>query len=159
MTLPAWTRDRRGTTAAYLGVVLVYAVLARWLTSDDAWSVALLRPPFQPPDWVFGAAWSLNFLALGVAGVALARADAVRARRPLMILVVSAAFSLSWAALFHGPHALWWASAAITVAALLTWALVIEAARVVAWAGALLTPYALWLTFAVSLSFWYADHL
>lgn len=146
--------------AAFLVVVAGYGVLARILVdADSPWATRQPTPPWQPPDWAFGVAWPLNFLALAVVGVVLARADPRRSWPVLGVLAVSAACSLGWAALFHGPHAMWPSAAAIAAAALLTWALVIMAARTVVWAGLALTPYALWMTLSVSLAFWYADNL
>jgi tryptophan-rich sensory protein len=141
-------------------VVLVYAALAGILVrSDSTWLQGRPTPPWQPPDVVFGVAWPLNFLALAVVGVALSRADARRTWPVLGVFAGSVACALAWAALFHGPHALWPAAFAIAAASLLTWAMLLMAGRIRWWAGAALVPYALWLTLAVSLAFWYADNL
>ena len=161
---PAATASRRDSPvvagAAFLAVVVVYGVLARVLVdSDSDWAARQPTPPWQPPDWAFGVAWPLNFLALAVVGVVLARADARRSWPVLGVLVVSVGCSLAWAALFHGPHTLWAAAVAIAGASILTWAVLLMAARIVWWTGLALTPYALWLTLAVSLAFWYADNL
>ena len=146
--------------AGFLAVVAAYGALARVLVdSGSAWAAAQPVPPWQPPDWVFGVAWPLNFLALAVVGVVVSRADARRSWPVLGVLALSAVCSLAWAALFHGPHALWPAAVAIAAASLLTWAVLLMAARIVWWTGLVLVPYALWLTLAVSLAFWYADNL
>jgi len=160
-TAPSLNRDSPVLAGAgFLVVVGVYGALARALVdSDSAWAAQQPTPPWQPPDWVFGVAWPLNFLVLAVVGVVLARADARRSWPVLGVLALSVACSLAWAALFHGPHALWPAALAIAAASLLTWAVLLMAARIVWWTGLALTPYALWLTLAVSLAFWYADNL
>lgn len=146
--------------AGFLVLVAVYGVLARILVdADSAWAVVQPTPPWQPPDWTFGVAWSLNYLALAVVGVVLARADARRSWPVLGVLALSATCALAWAALFHGPHALWWAALALTVATLLTWGVLLMAARIVWWTGLALAPYALWLTLSLSLAVWYADNL
>lgn len=148
------------TGVAFVGVVGVYGVLARVLVDfDSAWAARQPRPPWQPPDWVFGVAWPLSFLVLAVVGVVLARTDARRSWPVVGVLALSAACSLAWAALFPGPHALWPAAVALAVASLLTWGMLLMASRIVWWTGLALTPYALWLTLAVSLAFWYADNL
>ena len=145
---------------AFVAVVVVYAVLSQvWVSSDAGWYDALPRPPWQPPDWVFGTIWPLNFLALVVAGVVLAQADASRTLPVLAVLVVSVAFALAWAYLFYVPHALWASAVSLAVAAALTWVLLVLAARVVGWTGVLLTPYAVWLSIATSLAFWYAANV
>ncbi len=159
--VPALRRDSSVTVGAgFLAVVAAYGALARVLVdSGSAWAAAQPVPPWQPPDWVFGVAWPLNFLALAVVGVVVSRADARRSWPVLGVLALSAVCSLAWAALFHGPHALWPAAVAIAAASLLTWAVLLMAARIVWWTGLVLVPYALWLTLAVSLAFWYADNL
>ncbi|MFP5253828.1 MAG: tryptophan-rich sensory protein [Actinomycetes bacterium] len=155
-------RRRSSVVAAvgFVAVVVVYAVLARVLVdADSAWASIQPTPPWQPPDWVFGVAWPLNFLVLAVVGVVLARADARRAWPVLGVLALSVVCSLGWAALFHGPHALWPAAVALAMSSLLTWVVLLMASRVVWWTGLALAPYALWLTLSVSLAFWYADNL
>ena len=59
---------------AFVAVVVVYAGLSTvWVSSDPGWYARLSKPSFQPPDLVFGLIWPLNFLALGLFGVLLAR--------------------------------------------------------------------------------------
>lgn len=158
---PASRRDGPALAgAAFLVVVAVYGVGARLLVdSGSAWAERQPTPPWQPPDWVFGVAWPPNFLALAMVGVVLARADARRSWPVLGVFAASVLCSLAWAALFHGPHALWPAAVALAVASLLTWGMLLMASRILWWTGFALTPYALWLTLAVSLAFWYADNL
>lgn len=143
--------------AAVLGVVAVYAVLSgRWVSTDAGWYADLPKPPWQPPPWVFGVAWPLNFLALVVSGVAIASTrpagDAVRF---LVVLAVSVVAALAWAHEFYVPHELGRAAVALAVAAVLTWVLVLVAGGALAWAGWVLVPYALWMTVATSLSVGY----
>lgn len=55
-----------------IALVVGYAVLSgRWVGHEPGWYAALPRPSWQPPPWVFGVAWPLNFLALAVAGSAV----------------------------------------------------------------------------------------
>ena len=47
-----------------IALVVGYAVLSgRWVGHEPGWYAALPRPSWQPPPWVFGVAWLLNFLA------------------------------------------------------------------------------------------------
>lgn len=146
--------------AGFVGTVVVYAVLSGlWVSSDSGWYAGLPRPPWQPPDWVFGAIWPLNFLALLVAGIVLARQAPGRALPVLGVLVVSVAFALGWAYLFYVPHALLAAAVSLAAAASLTWVILVMSARLVPWTGLLLTPYAVWVTLATTLAFWYAANV
>ena len=106
----------RGVVIGVLFVltVVLYAVLSGlWVSADPGWYAGLSRPPWQPPDWVFGTIWPLNFLALAIAGVALARAAPDRAGVVLGVFAVSVVFALAWAYLFYVPHALAWSAVSI----------------------------------------------
>lgn len=144
-------------SAGFVVLVGAYAVLSQvWVTSDAGWYASLRKPPWQPPDVVFGVMWPLNFLALVVAGVVLAvRAPDVGAV-VLAVLAVSVAFALGWAYLFYVPHALTASALCLTAAALLTWVVLVLAATAVWWLALVLLPYAVWLTTASSLAWWYA---
>ncbi|MEO5852431.1 MAG: TspO/MBR family protein [Nocardioides sp.] len=145
---------------AFVLVVVAYAVLSQaWVSASPGWYAALARPPWQPPDWVFGVIWPLNFLALATTGVVLARSSPDTAVLALVVTVASVVCALLWAYLFYVPHALTASALALGVAAVLTWVLVVVAARGIAWTGLLLTPYAVWMTVATSLAAWYAAHV
>ena len=130
-------------TAATLVTVASYAVLsARWVSAEPGWYEGLRKPPWQPPPWVFGVVWPLNFLALGVAG------SVIGVSRPVVL-------ALAWAWSFYVPHDLGAAALFLGGAAVLTWVLVVVAVTAVPWAGWVLLPYAVWLSVAASLSIGY----
>ncbi len=144
--------------AGVVMTVVVYAGLAsRWVSSDPGWYASLVKPSWQPPDWVFGVAWPYNFLALAVAGVALALTAPTSTSLPwLGLLVASSAGALTWAYLFYVPHRLAAAAIALAAAAALAWVLAAVAWRVEPWMGYALAPYALWLSVATSLAVGFA---
>lgn len=152
--------EANGVTAAVLGVVLVivYAVgSGLWVSSGDAWYRGLDRPPWQPPDAVFGIIWPYNFAALIAAGLAVALQGSATARWVWLVgLALSVTAALAWARLFYVDHALWPAAAALVAAAVLTVPIVVAAFGVRTWAGAILVPYNIWVALAASLSVGYA---
>jgi tryptophan-rich sensory protein len=146
--------------AGFVVAVVVYAAVSTLLVGiNPAWYDSLPKPPWQPPDWVFGAIWPFNFTALLITGIALARADAHRARTVLAVLAVSVVCALAWGYLFYVPHALTASAAALAAAAGLTWVVLFFAYRILRWAGLLLLPYACWVTLATTLAIWYAAEL
>lgn len=146
--------------AGFVVTVVVYAALSGlWVSADQGWYARLPRPPWQPPDWVFGVIWPLNFAALLVAGIVLSRQAPDRAAPVLVVLAVSVVLALGWAYLFYVPHSLGAAAWSLAGAALLTWVLLAMSARLVPWTGLLLTPYAVWVTLATTLAFWYATNV
>ena len=140
-------------------IVVAYAVGAgRWVSTDAGWYRSLVRPPWQPPDVVFGLIWPYNFVMLAVAGWVVAARDS-RTEHVVWLasLALSVAAALFWAYLFYVPHSLFASGFALTVATLLTLPLVILAFRTSVPLGLALLPYQLWLAVATSLAFGYAS--
>ena len=140
-------------------IVLVYAIGAgRWVSSDPGWYRSLTRPPWQPPDVVFGLIWPYNFVMLGVAGwMVAAREQRTEQTIWIVSLALSVAAALTWAYQFYVPHALTTAGYALAAATLLTVPLVVVGFRTTTWLGVALVPYLLWLAIATSLAFGYAS--
>lgn len=153
--------DTQGLVRAGWGVVIVllYAVGAGWWTSrEPGWYASLRKPSWQPPDWVFGVIWPVNFLVLGVVSWAVGTGGRPEVGRTFLLLLAgSSAGALTWAALFYRPpHRLPAAAWALTGAAVLTWPLVGTSWSVSWWIGLILLPYAGWLSIAAALAHAYA---
>jgi tryptophan-rich sensory protein len=155
MSLTAW---RVAAAVVSVAIVVVYAVgSGRWVTVGSSWYLSLEQPSWQPPPSVFGLAWTYNFVALSVVGVALAViAPPGRAWAFLGSLAVTVALAILWAYLFYGSHALIAAALALTACAVLTLVPVALAFAQRWWLGAALIPYLLWLGIATSLAWGYA---
>lgn len=147
------TRTDWWTAGGFVVVVVLYAALSGvWTDTSTGWYADLDKPWFQPPGFVFGIIWPLNFLALGIVGVLLSRNHPDIARRALAIFTVSVVFALGWAYLFNQARELWPAAAALVVAAALTWALLAQVARASWGYAAGLLVYTGWMTLAATLS-------
>lgn len=146
--------------AAGAAIVLVvgYALGASlWVSTGREFYLSLDRPPWQPPDVVFGLIWPYNFLVLGLAGVMVALAGTGAARMWwLGLTFLSVAAALGWAWLFYIGQALWPAALALTLATLLTIPIVVLTWQTSRWSGVLLVPYLLWLAVASSLAVGFA---
>jgi len=140
-------------------LVVVYAVGAgRWVSSDPGWYRSLVRPPWQPPDVVFGLIWPYNFVMLAVAGWAVAGRES-RSEHVVWLasLALSIAAALAWAWLFYAPHSLTASGYALALATVLTVPLLVVAFRASLPLGVALLPYQVWLAVATSLAFGYAS--
>ncbi len=147
------------TGALTAAIVVIYGLgSSRWVSSGDDWYRSLRRPPWQPPDALFGIAWSYNFTVIVVAGIVVALHGSNTQRWTwLVALAVSVVAALLWAWLFYVRHALWASSVALLVATVVTVAVVWAAWTTRWWAGAILIPYILWLAVATSLAMGYAQ--
>lgn len=139
--------------------VVVYAVGAgRWVSSDPGWYRSLVRPPWQPPDVVFGLIWPYNFIVLGLAGWVIAGRNS-RMEHVVWVaaLTLSVVAALTWAWLFYVPHSLTASGYALAAATMLTVPLVALTFRASTPLGIALLPYQAWLAVATSLAFGYAS--
>jgi translocator protein len=145
--------------AALVAVALVvaYAWLSGlWVTTEGSWYVALTEPPWQPPGWVFGVAWTYNYVMLVVVGVAMAlRSPARLTWHWLGFVAASSALGVLWAYVFYEAQSLVWAAVLLTLAALVNVGAVVVAAAAARWRGWAMVPYQVWLLLAASLSWGY----
>ena len=140
-------------------IVIAYAIGAgRWVSTDANWYRSLTKPPWQPPDVVFGLIWPYNFVMLAVAGWAVAARE-FRTEHVVWLasLALSVVAALTWAYLFYVPHSLIASGFALTAATLLTLPLVVVTFQASTPLGLALLPYQLWLAVATSLAFGYAS--
>ena len=138
-------------------VALCFAVAAAGgavtATSVETWYAGLAKPPFNPPDWVFGPVWTALYLMIAVAGWRVwRRRGESGAWLALGAWGVQLSLNLSWSMLFFGARMI---GAALVEIAVLLAAILITAAlfwRIDRIAGVLLVPYAAWVGFATVLN-------
>lgn len=116
-----------------------------------AWYAGLRKPPLTPPNWVFGPAWTLLYLAIAVAGWIVWRTQR-RIGLPLLLWGAQLALNAMWSFLFFGMQRPGFAL--VEIAVLLSVILATASAffRVRTLAGVLFVPYVLWVAFAAYLN-------
>ena len=126
-----------------------------WLTSlgFGPWYDELVKPPFQPPGWVFSPVWTTIFALLTVATWQVARRGGA-ARGALRLYAVQLVLNVGWSLLFFTLHMPGWALAEILVLDVLVLAMVVAYGRVHGPAGWMLVPYAVWLGLATTINAW-----
>jgi len=146
--------------AAVLGIVLVliYAFGSGvWVSSSPGWYASLNRPPWQPPNFVFGLIWPYNFIMLGVAAFNVAQTpNRIQTISWLVLFALSITAALTWAYQFYVPHNLTFAAIALGVAALLTIPVLYLTFKASLLVGILLIPYQLWVVIATTLAWGYS---
>ncbi len=121
------------------------------LTTDlGPWYFQLRKPSWQPPDWLFGPAWTLIFALAALAGVLYWRSCADRERRLQMLAAFAANGFLNtfWSLLFFRLKRPDWALYEVGFLWLSIVLLIVLLGRVSRGAAWLLSPYLLWVTFA-----------
>ena len=115
--------------------------------------LALDRPAWAPPSWLFGPVWTLLYVFMGIAAWLVWRErDRVPVRGALTLFVVQLAFNALWTWLFFAWRRGGLALTDVIVLALLVLATVAAFARVRRGAAALLVPYLLWVCYAAALT-------
>lgn len=113
----------------------------------------LVQPSWAPPAWLFGPAWSLLYVLMGVAAWLVWREHSFRGARPaLALFAVQLVANALWSWLFFA----WQLGAAAFAEIVLLW-LLIAATVALFWrlhrlAALLLLPYLAWVSFAAALN-------
>ncbi len=144
------------TTKAFIAVFICLGLgFASGLVGSPMsdWYQDLVKPPFQPPPWVFGPAWTVLYTMMGIA-IAYVWNSAVSPKRSkaVKLFLVQFLFNISWSPLFFGaqnPMAslivilIMWVLIALTISAFY---------KIKPKYGYLLIPYLCWVTFATLLN-------
>jgi translocator protein len=134
--------------------VIVAAGGGAMVTQLGSWYYGLRKPAWQPPDWLFGPAWTTIFVAMAVAFVlAWARTTSNAERWQLFgVYALNTVFNALWSALFFRLRRPDWALLEIApfyVSILLVFFTVRSLRPGAEW---LIAPYLLWVAFATVLN-------
>jgi len=136
--------------AAFLVVVIVVGGIIGVTNTPDAWYQALQKPPFNPPNWVFGPVWFTLYVLIAIAGWRTFLAGP--SGRRMWIWYAQMVLNWCWSPVWFTLHALWPAFALIVAILLLTLSFIASSWRQDRVSASLFVPYALWVAFASSLN-------
>jgi tryptophan-rich sensory protein len=151
-------QDKYLLAALGIALVVIYALGSGiWVSNAPGWYSSLVRPPWQPPSFVFGIIWPYNFIMLGIAAwnvaQSLTRAQTITW---LLFFAASVTAALVWAYQFYVPHNLSVAAIALGIAALLTLPILYLTFKASLLIGLLLVPYQVWVAIAATLAWGYS---
>ena len=108
----------------------------------------------MPPGWVFGAAWTILYVLLGLSLAMVLHARGAEKRgRALALFAVQLALNFAWPPVFFLYHQIGPALSILAAMLVGCFALILVVWRVRPLAGLLLYPYLAWLMFAGLLNF------
>lgn len=122
-------------------------------SSVGSWYQTLVKPSFNPPDWIFAPVWSALFFMMAIAGWRVWRRDGLGGARAAMALfALQLMLNMGWSIVFFGLR-----SIGAALAEILVLLLAIVATSVLLWqrdrvAGMLFIPYIGWVAFATVLN-------
>ncbi|MCI5039877.1 MAG: tryptophan-rich sensory protein [Donghicola eburneus] len=110
------------------------------------WYAALNKPPFNPPSWVFGPAWTVIYLFIAIVGWRVHQRGDLRHLRGLWWTQL--ALNFLWTPAFFYLNMPWLAFAVIAPLLVSIVALLLRLAPTDRLSAALFVPYAGWVGFA-----------
>jgi tryptophan-rich sensory protein len=137
-----------GGLLVWLVVCFVPAVIGVMFLPGE-WYMALRKPAWNPPAWLFGPVWTALYTTMAVSAWLVWRKGGFRLQRsPLTLFLVQLALNAVWSPLFFGLKRTGWAFAEIVILWLAIVWTIRAFARVHRVAAALLVPYLAWVGFA-----------
>jgi tryptophan-rich sensory protein len=103
MSLTLMQADSSSKKPIYIAILLSLLVggLGGAATDIGPWYFQLQKPSWQPPDWLFGPAWTTIYVLTSIAGVkAWRRANEVQRRYFMGALLLNLVLNLLWSLIF-----------------------------------------------------------
>jgi benzodiazapine receptor len=140
--------------AVSICIVAGVAVIGGLATASSvtSWYVGLNKPSFNPPNWVFGPAWTALYILMAVAAWRVWRRGAGRASAALGLYAVQLALNGAWSVIFFGLRQPALALADISALLVLILAAAVAFWRIDRGAGLMMIPYIAWVSFALALN-------
>lgn len=118
------------------------------------WYATLNKPPWQPPNWLFGPVWTTLYVLMGVSLFLVIKDRSLASvKSAVLIFVAQLVFNALWSIVFFGAKNIGGALGVIVILWLLIAINVIIFYRLSKMSGLLLVPYLLWVSFASFLNY------
>ncbi len=136
------------------GCALGVAALGAAASEIGPWYYGLAKPSWQPPDWLFGPAWTLIYGLAALSGVLAWRAAPTRGKRQLVLVLfaANALLNVLWSELFFKLRRPDWALIEVVPFWLSIAVLIAVLAPISGTAAKVLVPYLAWVAFAAALN-------
>lgn len=117
------------------------------------WYAAIEKPPFNPPNWVFGPVWSVLYIVMGIAlALIILESSKQSKKKAYFWFGLQLALNALWSLVFFGLHSPW--LGVVVIVALITSIILTirEFYRIKKYSAWLLVPYLAWVCFATYLT-------
>jgi benzodiazapine receptor len=136
-----------------LGVGLVGASFTT--SSIPTWYVLLNKPPFNPPNWLFGPVWSVIYVLMGVSGYLIWQKgiENKKVRSAIYLFAIQLVLNGIWTPVFFGLKNILFALIIIIFLWIAILKTIMAFSKIDKTAAYLLYPYITWVGFASILNF------
>jgi translocator protein len=119
-------------------------------TGPTSWYSQLIKPSFNPPDWIFAPVWTLLYILMGIALYLAVRKKA--SLTGIILFISQLVLNTLWTIIFFGFHYTLFAFIEIIILWLAILYTIIEFHKKSKAAAYLMIPYILWVSFATILN-------
>jgi|RhiMetdeSRZDD1v2_1073273.scaffolds.fasta_scaffold1035292_1 benzodiazapine receptor len=155
-TRSAWSRDLGFGLLSFIAVAATSTV-GQLVTYPNLvpWYAGLVKPSFNPPNWVFGPVWTTLYLMMAFALWRILRLPEASAKRrwALGLFFVQLALNAAWSWMFFAANSPLLGLINIIPQILVIAATIVAFYRIDRMAGLSLVPLAAWVSFATILNF------
>ena len=144
-------------------VCVTIGYLSGMVTRDSiiTWYPTLVKPVFNPPNWIFAPVWTLLYVMMGIAAglVWTSNSDEQTTKKAIGFFAIQFGLNALWSYLFFGLHNPLLALIEIFLLLLMIYETYVQFKKVDKVAGMLLLPYLAWVSFATFLnaSIWWLN--
>ena len=139
-------RHRLTTQLVFLALVVGGGLVIGASNTPGGWYAGLAKPPFNPPNWVFGPVWTILYVAIAVAGARTWHRDR---RSPAMIAWwAQLVLNFLWSPAFFTLQSIGGAMIVIAGMAVAVAVFIAQSWRPDRLAALLFVPYFAWVCFA-----------
>lgn len=117
----------------------------------QGWYLALQKPSFNPPNWVFGPVWGVLYIMIATAGWKLWRVGATKDLKIIFILYTL--MNWAWTPIFFGMHNIELGFFWIVSLSLLNLIFIVKAWKPARVPALLMAPLLFWTVFASVLNY------
>lgn len=112
------------------------------------------KPVLAPPDWLFGIAWTILYLFMGIAAYLVYRSIVPKERKKIALVwyAIQLFINFIWSIIFFRADSMWLALAVIIILDILVLITMIRFRQINKNAFLLMVPYFIWILFATYLN-------
>lgn len=134
--------------AGAIGAVVTYPSIKGWYNS-------IQKPSFNPPNWIFGPAWTILYILMGLSLFFVWKTSSKKnnIKPEIFIFTIQLILNIAWSFLFFGLHNPFIAFLGIITLWIFIVLTIYKFQEINKLSALLLIPYLLWVTFAAFLNF------
>lgn len=146
--------DKRIKLTISVILPLLIGFLGSFFTSSSisTWYPTLVKPSFNPPNWLFGPVWTLLYMLMGVSFYLIWSSKSKKKEQAMVFFGIQLLLNFFWSIIFFGLQSMFFAFVEILILWMLIMITIFAFYKISRKAAYLLIPYLIWVSFAAVLN-------